>query len=310
MSSILIVEADAAMATYRCDQLAADDFSAAAVGTVEGARRAAAEHAPTLLLLGGPAEPRSALALLGEVRAGRWPFDPWLPALVLTATPDELEVLRAFRYGADDVMAKPAGYPELRARIAALLRRASPHRCGQLIRVGGLDIDTRARAVTLAGAPVELTDREFDLLAYLARDPERVFTKDELIAALWGDKTFAATRTLDTHACRLREKLTRTGDRSWVINVWGVGYALRHANMGRSRGADADPPAHPAAARHHAAAAAHRAAGAARAARAPPHRAVVARPARRRPRRAVHRLRHPDGHRPGPPRPARARRLR
>jgi len=232
MSSILIVEADTAMATYLCDQLAADDFTPSAVGTVEGARRAAAETVPALLLVGRTAEQRGGLSLLAEVRAGRWPFDPWLPALVLTDSADELEVLRAFRHGADDVMAKPAGYPELRARITALLRRAAPHRCGQLIRVGDLDIDTRARRVALGGGPVELSKREFDLLVYLARDPERVFEKQELIAALWGDGTFAASRTLDSHACRLREKLARHGDRSWVVNVWGVGYALKHPTLG------------------------------------------------------------------------------
>jgi DNA-binding response OmpR family regulator len=232
MTSILIVEADTAMATYLCDQLAADGFTPSAVGTVEGARTAAAETVPALLLVGRPAEEPGALALLAEVRAGRWPFDQWLPALVLTDTPDELDVLRAFRHGADDVMAKPAGYPELRARIAALLRRAAPHRCGQLIRIGDLDIDTRARRVALAGAPVGLSRREFDLLVYLAREPERVFEKDELIAALWGDRNYAASRTLDSHACRLREKLARRGDRSWIVNVWGVGYALRHARLG------------------------------------------------------------------------------
>jgi DNA-binding response OmpR family regulator len=86
--------------------------------------------------------------------------------------------------------------------------------------------------VRLDGTSVALTQREFALLVHLAAEPERVFTKDELLQALWGDRTFAATRTLDTHACRLREKLSRNGDRSWVINVWGVGYALRHATLG------------------------------------------------------------------------------
>jgi len=229
MSSILIVEADHAAATFLCDQLTADDYTPTVVSTVEGARQSAAEFVPALVLLGDPAEPRGALALLAEIRAGRWPFDPWLPALVLSASVQEIDVLRAFRYGADDVVSKAAGYPELRARIAALLRRSAAHRAGRIVRVAGLEIDTRARSVRLEGEPVALTQREYSLLVHLAADPERVFTKDELLNAVWGHRSFAATRTLDSHACRLREKLARSGDRAWVINVWGVGYALRHS---------------------------------------------------------------------------------
>ena len=228
MSSILLVEADAATAAFLCDQLTADDYAPAVVSSVEGARQSASEHRPGLLLVGEPAEPHGALALLAEVRAGRWPFDPWLPALVLSASVQEIDVLRAFRYGADDVVSKAAGYPELRARIAALLRRSAEHRAGRIVRVAGLEIDTRARSVRLEGEPVALTQREYSLLVHLAADPERVFTKDELLNAVWGHRSFAATRTLDSHACRLREKLARSGDRAWVINVWGVGYALRH----------------------------------------------------------------------------------
>jgi DNA-binding response OmpR family regulator len=232
MSSILIVEADQATATFLCDQLAADDYMPAAVSTVEAARQAAAEHAPALLLVGAPAEPRGALALVAEVRAGRWPFDALLPVIVLSASADELDVLRAFRHGADDVMARPAGYPELRARIGALLRRSIPAAADEIVRVGALEIDTRSRLVRLEGVRVDLTPREYSLLLYLAADPERVFTKDELIRAVWGHEGFGAGRTLESHACRLREKLCRGGGRAWVINVWGIGYALRYGPLG------------------------------------------------------------------------------
>jgi DNA-binding response OmpR family regulator len=83
--------------------------------------------------------------------------------------------------------------------------------------------------VRLDRIPVDLTQREYTLLVHLAADPERVYTKDELLDTIWGDRTYAGTRTLDSHACRLRDKLARNGDRSWVINVWGVGYALRRS---------------------------------------------------------------------------------
>jgi DNA-binding response OmpR family regulator len=232
MSSILIVEADAATATFLCDQLSADDYAPAAVSTVEAAREFAAEQHPQLLLAGAPAEPRGALALVAEVRAGRWPFDARLPVIVLSPSADELDVLRAFRHGADDVMAKPAGYPELRARIAALLRRCAPVAPDEIVRVGALEIDTRARRVRIEGARVELTPREYSLLLHLAADPERVFTKEELIRAVWGHDAFGAGRTLDSHACRLRDKLCRGGGHGWVINAWGIGYALRYGPLG------------------------------------------------------------------------------
>ena len=90
---------------------------------------------------------------MAEVRAGRRPFDPQLPLLALTARADELDVVRAFAHGADDVVAKPFSYPELRARIAALLRRSSAARAGELIRVGDLEINTRARLVRVGGHP-------------------------------------------------------------------------------------------------------------------------------------------------------------
>jgi DNA-binding response OmpR family regulator len=153
---------------------------------------------------------------------------------VLSARGDELDIVRAFRYGADDVMVQPVRYAELRARIAALLRRADPHRAGHLIRVAGLEIDTRARRVALDGALLELTQREYALLVHLAAEPDRVFNKDDLVRAVWGQEAFGASRTLDSHACRLRDKLCRGGDRSWVINVWGVGYALRQGSLGEA----------------------------------------------------------------------------
>ena len=131
-------------------------------------------------------------------------------------------------------MAKPLGYPELRARIAALLRRSSPHRIGRLIRVGDLEIDTRARTARLGPEPIVLTQREYALLVHLAADPERVFTKQELLTSVWGHRSFAATRTLDSHACRLREKLSRTGRPR--VDHQRVGRRLRPAPQPRRGG--------------------------------------------------------------------------
>jgi DNA-binding response OmpR family regulator len=90
------------------------------------------------------------------------------------------------------------------------------------VRIGGLEIDPGARTVVLDGRPVELTQKEFALLRTLAAQPTKVFSKDELLRSVWGFRAHGATRTLDSHACRLRAKLGE----GYVRNVWGVGYRL------------------------------------------------------------------------------------
>jgi DNA-binding response OmpR family regulator len=232
-STILIVEADQATARFLTDQLTADGYTTAAVATIEGVRRAAEALPPDLLLLGDVPARRGALDLIDEIRAGRSAFDEELPVLILSARCTELDVVRAFQHGADDVAAKPFSYPELRARIAALLRRSARRRRAYL-RVGPLEVDTRARVVRIDGRPVELTQREYQLLCQLASDPERVFTKEQLLKAVWGCHSLGASRTLDSHACRLRDKLRRGGDGRWIVNVWGVGYALRQPSVGKA----------------------------------------------------------------------------
>jgi DNA-binding response OmpR family regulator len=93
------------------------------------------------------------------------------------------------------------------------------------LRVGGLEVDPPSREVTLAGRRIELSQKEFALLRTLASEPTRVFTKEELLRGVWGFRAIGSTRTLDSHACRLRRKLGADGDR-FVVNVWGVGYRL------------------------------------------------------------------------------------
>jgi DNA-binding response OmpR family regulator len=120
---------------------------------------------------------------------------------------------------------KPFGYPELRARIGALLRRASGRRTLGRIRAGALEIDPASRTVRLHGRPVELSQKEFALLRVLAAEPARVWSKEELLRTVWGYQSLGRTRTIDSHACRLRRKLGVAGDR-YVVNVWGIGYRL------------------------------------------------------------------------------------
>lgn len=117
-------------------------------------------------------------------------------------------------------------YEELLARMRAVLRRASGPGVREWLTVGEIEVDRRARTVRVAGEPVGLSTKEYELLVALAADPQRVFTKDELLRDVWGFRSTGRTRTLDSHASRLRRKINVTGETGYVVNVWGVGYAL------------------------------------------------------------------------------------
>ena len=147
--------------------------------------------------------------------------------IVLSGRTSAADRLRGLREGADDYIVKPFDYRELEARIEAVLRRRSERREGPR-RVGDLHIDTTRREVRVAGRLVQLASKEYSLLLALAAEPTRVFTKDELLRDVWGFRSKGRTRTLDSHASRLRRKLDPEGAR-YVINVWGVGYRLVEA---------------------------------------------------------------------------------
>ena len=126
-----------------------------------------------------------------------------------------------------DAVGKPFQYAELAARVAAVLRRARARRDRGAIRCGDLRLDPASREVRVGDNPVDLSAKEFALLHALAMDPLRVFTKEELLRDVWGYKSMGSTRTLDSHASRLRRKLSpAAAGRRWIVNVWGVGYRL------------------------------------------------------------------------------------
>ena len=149
------------------------------------------------------------------------------PVIVLGPAEAEAdERVRAFRRGCDDYLVRPFHYDELVERMRAVLRRAGGVPAAR-VAAGPLTIDRRARLVTVCGTRVELAQKEYELLLHLAIEPERVFTKDELLRDVWGYRTRSRTRTLDAHASRLRRKLrVAAPDAQLVENQWGVGYRL------------------------------------------------------------------------------------
>lgn len=229
-SIVLVADGDDRLRTFLAMQLDADGATVHVASDVAQARARAATYRPDVLLLGALESPTAAVALLRQIRSnGGMQGEPacGLPVLMLISERDELSTLRAFDAGVDDVASRPVAYPLLRARLRVLLGFAGSRSVTgpTVLRCGLLELDERAREVRLREEAMSLSAKEFELLRCLIADPSRVWTKPQLLREVWGVRAVGTTRTLDSHACRLRAKLGAYGDR-FVVNVWGVGYRL------------------------------------------------------------------------------------
>jgi DNA-binding response OmpR family regulator len=227
-ATILVVEDHHTTRTFLADNLSADGYEVIEAEGVADGRQLLERAFPDLAIIDLGLPDGDGLELLAHVRAadriaGR--LDPELPLLVLSGRVSELERLRGFDRGCDDYMIKPYSYHELSVRVRALLRRTRRRPAAGRQRIGALELDPTSRQVWVRGEPVSLSKKEYALLRALAGEPTRVFTREELLRGVWGFVAMGQTRTLDSHAFRLRHKLNRGGDR-FVINVWGVGYRL------------------------------------------------------------------------------------
>ena len=236
-TTILITEEDAATRAFLADNLTADGYTVVVADSKAAALAKLRALQPDIVICDVNGE---TLELLDAVRrsdglASR--VDPDVPLIVLTTSADELSRVRYFERGSDDVVAKPFSYPELRARIRALLHRAYDRPAAGRLLVGPLTIDPISREVRVDGDPVAISNMEFALLCALASEPTRVFTKAELLRDVWGFRSQGRTRTLDSHACRLRRKLAAASDARFVESVWGVGCRLLPRTGARERDA-------------------------------------------------------------------------
>jgi DNA-binding response OmpR family regulator len=183
---------------------------------------------PDLMLLDVRLPDASGFELCRRLREGE-PGRAWnrdIPVIMVSERGEPIDRVRGFARGADDFVVKPFVYEELVARMRAVLRRSAGPVRRDRVTVGEIDIDRLSRTVRVAGEPVVLSAKEYELLLALASEPERVFRKEELLRDVWGFRSLGRTRTLDSHASRLRRKLSQVADTPYVINVWGVGYRL------------------------------------------------------------------------------------
>ena len=147
-----------------------------------------------------------------------------VPIIIVTARGDEPDRVVGLELGADDYVVKPFGLRELIARIRAVTRRGKTGPADGTVQVGELEVDPRARRVRLGGRELDLTPKEFDVLAMLARDPGAVVSRRSLLDEVWETSWYGSTKTIDVHVAALRRKL---GDAGWIETVRGVGFRLR-----------------------------------------------------------------------------------
>jgi DNA-binding response OmpR family regulator len=185
----------------------------------EGLRQVFASR-PDALVLDLMLPGHNGLEILREVRGE--PATEDLPVLVLTARAAEMDKLLGFEHGADDYLTKPFSPRELVARLQALLRRSKPARTAPAVVRGPLRVDTQSREAQLEGQRLTLTPREFELLAFFARHPGRVLSREELLRKVWGYDYLGETRTVDVHVRRLRMKLGEA--HPLIETVTGAGY--------------------------------------------------------------------------------------
>jgi DNA-binding response OmpR family regulator len=153
-----------------------------------------------------------------------------VPIILLTAKTTDMDKLMGFDQGADDYLTKPFNILELKARIRALLRRAGKQDKdeGQILEIGSISLDLNARNAYRNGVLAELTAKEFDVIEFLMRNANRVYSREALLDTIWAYEYRSDIRTVDVHIRRLREKLEENpADPQYILTKWGVGYYFR-----------------------------------------------------------------------------------
>jgi DNA-binding response OmpR family regulator len=222
VTTILLVEDDERISEPLIRVLATEGYEVVHAATGNEGLDAVASRKPDLLLLDLTLPDIDGLDVCRKVREER----PELPIIMLTARAEEMDVIVGLGAGADDYVPKPFRLAELVARIKARLRVASAaHQMPRELIGGPLRVNTESRRAYLDGTELELTSKEFDLLALLMSKPDATFTREQIMATVWDENYWGSTRTLDTHISTLRRKIgDDTDPPSLIVTVRGVGF--------------------------------------------------------------------------------------
>ncbi len=224
MATILVVDDEPIVRDVAVRYLEREGFETRVAADGETAQALIERHDFSLIVLDVMLPGIDGLSLCRWIRA-----NSDVPVILLTARGEEADRIVGLELGADDYITKPFSPRELAARVRTVLRRTAPtpERVEQLS-AGALLLDSGTREVRRSGEPLSLTAREFDLLWFLASNPNRVFSRDQLMTRVWGYSTALDTGTVTVHIRRLREKIEQNPSQPQLLEtVWGVGYRLR-----------------------------------------------------------------------------------
>jgi two-component system phosphate regulon response regulator PhoB len=221
---VLIIEDEAPLVTMLRYNLEKEGFAVCIAENGEEALLQIAERKPDAVLLDLMLPLVSGIEVCRQIR--RAPQTRALPVIMLTARGEEGDRIRGLDSGADDYIVKPFSPGELIARLRAVIRRSHPAMADEILRFADVEMDLAAHRVSRSGRPIHLGPTEFRLLRYLLRHPGRVFSREQLLDAVWGHGVYVEVRTVDVHIRRLRKALNIEGDADIVRTVRSAGYAL------------------------------------------------------------------------------------
>ena len=223
-ASILIVEDEEPIQILLTYNLQAEGFRIRATANGEDVARMVNEERPDLIVLDWMLPGISGIEVCRLLRSRPETRD--IPVIMLTARGEENERVRGLATGADDYIVKPFSVPELLARIKTILRRVNPDAIAERLKAGDIALDRRTRRVTRATRDITLSPTEFRLLEYLMQSPGRVYSRSQLLDAVWGRDIYVDERTVDVHVGRLRRALNRGRAADPIRTVRGAGYSF------------------------------------------------------------------------------------